>query len=126
MLTAHRFEVDRTIHEDAIAGALAVPGIGSESSIASAVSIVEADAERELIICEISYYTEPEDVADVDSGNFHPGIEATPHSDWSFNAQLFTDNELPEARREAVGTDFSFEIPVPQIELTLLVSGYGD
>lgn len=124
MLVRDKFKAGRKPVWETVVGALAVSGSDYPSSIASAVSIARIDAERERVSYRISYYTEPEDVADPETGDFLPGIEATPHSDWSIEVQLLTDDELPGALAEAESRDFSFSIPVPELGLTLFGSGH--
>lgn len=126
MLVKDKFKAGRKPVWETLVGALAVSGSDYPSSITSAVSIAKIDTERERVSCRISYYTEPEDVADLETGDFLPGIEATPHSDWSIVIQLLADDELPSALAAAESRDFSFSIPVPEFELTLFGSGHRD
>lgn len=126
MLVRDKFKATRKPSEETLVGALAVSGGEGASSDGIAVSIAKVDAERQTVKYRISYYTEPEDVADPETGDFHPGIEATAHSDWSFTVQLVSKDELPEALRRAKDWDLIFSIPVPELDLVLFGTAHGD
>ncbi len=110
-----------------LSGSFPLPrSVDGPLDISSLVSIRETALDPLHVVLEIPFYEDDAVVADWDTGDFHPGIVATPPSDWALEFALLSEPEADAFIQSGHYLELFLKVPVPELGLTLVAVGNGD